>query len=234
VRFSTPIHNGSGAHPASYTMGTGSFPGLKWLRRGIDHPPPSNAEVKERVELYLYSPSGPSRPVLGWTLPFYDVLELELVIMLIIPFCFRKIFCYLLSSTKICHIPLEHASMLILREDMLLSRVHRSTNMLLSRVHRSTNMLLSRVHRSTNMLLSRVHRSTNMLLSRVHRSTDMLLSRVHRSTNMLLSRVHRSTNKAHITYFRYIFICLSNSNPRNFVLLFIELFWEVIRNVSSW
>jgi hypothetical protein len=25
--------------------------------------------VKERVELYLYSPSGPSWPVLGWTLP---------------------------------------------------------------------------------------------------------------------------------------------------------------------
>ena len=25
---------------------------------GLDHPPPSNAEVKERVELYLYSTSG--------------------------------------------------------------------------------------------------------------------------------------------------------------------------------
>ena len=31
--------------------------------------PPSSAEVKERVELYLYSTSGPSWPVLGWTLP---------------------------------------------------------------------------------------------------------------------------------------------------------------------
>jgi len=27
---------------------------------GVDHPPPSSAEVKERVALYLYSPSGPS------------------------------------------------------------------------------------------------------------------------------------------------------------------------------
>jgi hypothetical protein len=27
------------------------------------------AEVKERVQLYLYSPSGPSWPVLGWILP---------------------------------------------------------------------------------------------------------------------------------------------------------------------
>jgi hypothetical protein len=32
-------------------------------------PPPSSAEVKERVELYLYSPSGPSWPVLRRTLP---------------------------------------------------------------------------------------------------------------------------------------------------------------------
>jgi len=28
--------------------------------RGIDHPPSSSAEVKETVELYLYSPSRPS------------------------------------------------------------------------------------------------------------------------------------------------------------------------------
>jgi hypothetical protein len=36
--------------------------------------PPSSAEVKERVELYLYSPSGPSWPDIGWplalTLPY--------------------------------------------------------------------------------------------------------------------------------------------------------------------
>jgi hypothetical protein len=42
-----------------------SFLGVKRLGRGIDHPPPSSAEVKERVELYLCSPSGPSWPVLG-------------------------------------------------------------------------------------------------------------------------------------------------------------------------
>jgi hypothetical protein len=33
-------------------------------------PIPSNPEVEERVKPYLYSPSGPSRPVLGWNLPF--------------------------------------------------------------------------------------------------------------------------------------------------------------------
>jgi len=31
--------------------------------------PPSSAEVKERVEQYVYSPSGHSRPVPGWILP---------------------------------------------------------------------------------------------------------------------------------------------------------------------
>jgi hypothetical protein len=53
-------------------MGTGSFPGVKRPGRGVDHPP--SAEVKERVELYIYSPSGPSWPVLRvnftFTLPY--------------------------------------------------------------------------------------------------------------------------------------------------------------------
>jgi hypothetical protein len=38
-RFSTPVQAGPGAHPASYTMGTGSFPGVKWPGRGVGHPP---------------------------------------------------------------------------------------------------------------------------------------------------------------------------------------------------
>jgi len=46
-------------------MGTESFPGVKRPGRGVDHPPQYSAEVKERVELYLYSPSGPSWAVIG-------------------------------------------------------------------------------------------------------------------------------------------------------------------------
>ena len=58
ARFSALVQNGPGAHPASHTRGTGSFLAVKRPGRGVDHPPPSKAEVKERVELYLYSPSG--------------------------------------------------------------------------------------------------------------------------------------------------------------------------------
>ena len=51
ARFSASVHTGPGDHPASYTMGTGSFSGIKRPGRGVDHPTPSSAEVKERVEL---------------------------------------------------------------------------------------------------------------------------------------------------------------------------------------
>ena len=64
-RFSAPVQTGSEAHPASYTMGTGTFSGVKRPRRSVDHSPTSSAEIKERVELYHYSPSGPTWPVIG-------------------------------------------------------------------------------------------------------------------------------------------------------------------------
>jgi len=64
ARYSTPVQTGPGAHQASYAMGAGSFPGLKRPGRGVDHPTPYSAEVKERVDLHIYSPSGPSWPVL--------------------------------------------------------------------------------------------------------------------------------------------------------------------------
>ena len=65
ARFSAPVQTGPRAHPDSYAMGTGTFPGVKRPGLGVKHPFPSNAEVKERVELYLSSHSGPSWPVLG-------------------------------------------------------------------------------------------------------------------------------------------------------------------------
>jgi len=70
ARFSAPVQNGHGSHPTSYAMGTGSFSGVNRPERGVDHPPPPSTEVKERVDLYLYSPSGPSWPVIGLTFTF--------------------------------------------------------------------------------------------------------------------------------------------------------------------
>ena len=67
ARFSAPVQTGPGAHPATCTMGTGSFPGVKRPGRGADHPSPSKRRGHERVGLYLYSPSGPSWPVIGRT-----------------------------------------------------------------------------------------------------------------------------------------------------------------------
>jgi hypothetical protein len=71
ARFSASFQTGLGSHPACYTMSTGTFPGVKRLGHGVDHQSPSSDEVKERIELYLYSTSGPSWPLMGWTLPLY-------------------------------------------------------------------------------------------------------------------------------------------------------------------
>jgi hypothetical protein len=46
-----------------------SFVGVQRPGCGTDHTPPSTAKVKERIEIYLYSPSGSSWPVQGRTLP---------------------------------------------------------------------------------------------------------------------------------------------------------------------
>jgi len=65
VRASAPVQTDPGTHQAFYTMGTGSLPEVKRPGRGIDHPPQSSNEVREIVELYLYSPTGPSWLLLG-------------------------------------------------------------------------------------------------------------------------------------------------------------------------
>ena len=59
ARLSAPVQTGPGAHPASYTMVTGSYVRVKRPQCGLDHPLTFSAEVKGRVELYLYSTSGP-------------------------------------------------------------------------------------------------------------------------------------------------------------------------------
>jgi hypothetical protein len=54
--YSAHVQTGPGTHPTSYTMGTRSLRRVKRTGRGIDYPRTSSAEVKERVEIYLYFP----------------------------------------------------------------------------------------------------------------------------------------------------------------------------------
>jgi hypothetical protein len=43
ARFSEPVRTGPGSHPASY----GSFPGVKWPGRDVDHPPHLTPRLKK-------------------------------------------------------------------------------------------------------------------------------------------------------------------------------------------
>ena len=61
----------------TYTMGTGSFLGVKRPGRGADHPPPTSAEVEGGVELYSCS-SGPSWSVLGELCLYLAAVIIEL------------------------------------------------------------------------------------------------------------------------------------------------------------
>ena len=47
ARFSAPVHTGFRSHPASYTRGTGTLPGVKRPGRGVDHPPHLAPRLKE-------------------------------------------------------------------------------------------------------------------------------------------------------------------------------------------
>ena len=51
--------------PSVYNGYRVSFPGLKRPARGVGYPHPYSAEVKERVELYLYALCGSSWPLIG-------------------------------------------------------------------------------------------------------------------------------------------------------------------------
>jgi hypothetical protein len=76
--FGTP----PGARLVSYKTGTVSFLGVERPRRVVNRPPTSSDEVKGRVELCLYSPSGPSWPLVGWTKK-YIIVRLFITIIII-------------------------------------------------------------------------------------------------------------------------------------------------------
>jgi hypothetical protein len=65
AKFSAPVQTDPRAHPISCTMDRGSFPQVNRQGRSVNHPRPPNAEVKERVELYICYLSVPSWHVIG-------------------------------------------------------------------------------------------------------------------------------------------------------------------------
>jgi len=68
--FSAPVQTGPGAHPFSYTMGTGEFSGVMQPGRDSGHSHTSSAEAIERLGITLL-PSGTLCPVLGRALPLF-------------------------------------------------------------------------------------------------------------------------------------------------------------------
>jgi hypothetical protein len=55
----------------------GPFPRDKAAGHGVDHPPPSSTEFKERVEVYLYSPSAVFMAYCRVYLPFILQFRLQ-------------------------------------------------------------------------------------------------------------------------------------------------------------
>jgi len=58
VRCSAPVQTGPGAHPASYTMGTGSFPGVKsgWGVMLTPHPLPRKSRTIPVLPVWAVQP----------------------------------------------------------------------------------------------------------------------------------------------------------------------------------
>jgi len=80
--FPHPFRLALGSTHSPIKWATGTFAGVKYPRRGVNLPPPLSAKVEERVELYLYSPSGYPWPVLGRILPLFLIFNYLLSIVL--------------------------------------------------------------------------------------------------------------------------------------------------------
>ena len=85
-----PVQTGPGAHPASCTIGTESFLGVKSGRGVTLNPHPLLVPWSWKVELYLYSPYGPyglyraSVPVQGWPLPYLTLTNIFLLFVVVL------------------------------------------------------------------------------------------------------------------------------------------------------
>ena len=60
-----------------------SFLGVKRSGRGVDYQPASRAKINENVEIHFYSPSAPSRPVIGRTSRVMMMMMMTIMIIII-------------------------------------------------------------------------------------------------------------------------------------------------------
>jgi hypothetical protein len=72
-RFFVPVHIGTEVHADPCKMGTGSFPEVTRPGCNADHPPSSNAELTNRLELYLCVTPMPAQACHGVTFTFRGI-----------------------------------------------------------------------------------------------------------------------------------------------------------------
>jgi len=58
ARFSALVQTGLGPHPASYTMGSGCFPRVKQVGRGVEHQPHLALRMKKEKSYTSTPPLG--------------------------------------------------------------------------------------------------------------------------------------------------------------------------------
>jgi len=88
AKFSAPAHTSPGFHPASCTMRTESFSGLKSGRGVTLTPHPFQCHGQERVELYLYSPmdcTACTEPQCLYKCELYTLLSMPFSLLCSIP-----------------------------------------------------------------------------------------------------------------------------------------------------
>ena len=86
ARLSIPVQTGPNTYPASCTMGTGSFPGIKWPGCGTDYPSPLLTSRLWMSRANFHSPAVPTWHLIGWillllllhTLYFHDLIHTQL------------------------------------------------------------------------------------------------------------------------------------------------------------